>query len=95
MAFLSDANVEVNNVPVRPKSQNITPQQRLNSGVLPNGYRLAPMANVTALLNSGAYPLAQNGHGASGLSLQQVQNLESAFLSASDSGRGLSATSNR
>jgi enhancer of polycomb-like protein len=29
----SDANVEVNNVPVWPKSQNITLQQRLNSGV--------------------------------------------------------------
>jgi enhancer of polycomb-like protein len=45
------------------------------------------MANVTALLNSGAYPLA-----ASNLSLQQVQNLKSAFLSASDSGWGLSAS---
>ncbi len=94
----SDVNVEVN-VPVRPKSQNITPQQRLNPGVSTNGYHLAPMANMTALLNSGAYPLAQNGHGASGLSLQQVQNLKSAFanLSASEmaalnGGRGLPAS---
>jgi len=93
----SDANVEV--VPVRPKSQNVTPQQRLNPGVLTNGYHLAPMANMTALLNSGAYPLGQNGHGASGLSLQQVQNLKSAFanLSASEmaalnGGRGLPAS---
>lgn len=97
----SDINgdVNVNNVPVRPKSQNVTPQQHLNVGVSTNGYHLSPVANMTALLNTGAYSPAQNGHGAGGLSLQQVQNLKSAFASLSPSemaalngGRALPAT---
>ena len=65
-----------NGMPVRPKSQNLTPQQQLT-----NGYHLT---NMTALLNSGAYPLGQNGQ-MGGLSQQQVQTLKSAFANFSAS----------
>ena len=40
---------------------------------------------MTALLSSGAYPLAQNGQHMGGLSQQQVQTLKTAFASLSAS----------
>jgi len=72
-----------NGTPVRPKSQNFTPQQHLGLGA--NGYHLTPVTNMTALLSSGAYPLAQNGQHMGGLSQQQVQTLKTAFASLSAS----------
>ncbi|KAJ7224458.1 enhancer of polycomb-like-domain-containing protein [Mycena pura] len=53
--------------PVRPKSQN----QHVNG--VPNGYQLTSMNGyaASALVNGGSYP--------SGLTMQQMQNLKSAF----------------
>lgn len=65
--------------PSRPKSQNVNPQP--HAGIPPNGYHL-PLTNMSAaLLNSNYLP--QNGQHAGGLSLQQVQNLKSAFANLS------------
>ncbi|KAF9530669.1 enhancer of polycomb-like-domain-containing protein [Crepidotus variabilis] len=94
----ANAEVTVNGTPVRPKSQNVTPQQHLALSVPTNGYHLTPMANMSALLNAGGYPV-QNGQATNGLSLQQVQNLKSAFanlpaaeMAALNSGRPVPAS---
>jgi enhancer of polycomb-like protein len=74
--------MSVNGLPVRPKSQNVTPQSHLALGVPTNGYHLTPMTNMTAaaLVNSAPYQHNQNQqHLAGGLSQQQVQNLKSIF----------------
>jgi hypothetical protein len=64
--------------PARPKSQNMNS----HLGVPSNGYYL-PLTNMSAALLSSTY-LPQNGqHAVGGLSLQQVQNLKSAFANSS------------
>ena len=71
-----NAEATLNGPPARPRSQNITPQQHLGLGVPTNGYHLTPMTNMTAAALQVAY---QNGQHGGGLSLQQMQNLKSAF----------------
>ncbi|KAF8966069.1 enhancer of polycomb-like-domain-containing protein [Flammula alnicola] len=81
----TNADVTVNGVPARPKSQNITPQSHLALGVPTNGYHLTPMTNMTAaaLINSASYQHnANQQHPGGGLSLQQVQNLKSVFANS-------------
>ncbi|PPQ93891.1 hypothetical protein CVT25_007804 [Psilocybe cyanescens] len=99
-----DANAEmtVNGLPVRPKSQNVTPQSHLGLGVPTNGYHLTPMNNMTAaaLVNSAAFQQHnQNQQIPTGLSLQQVQNLKNVFanmpapeLAAFQAARGIPAS---
>jgi len=60
--------------PARPKSRN------LNShiGIPSNGYHL-PLTNMSAALLSSTYLPQNRQHAVGGLSLQQVQNLKSAF----------------
>jgi enhancer of polycomb-like protein len=76
-----DANTEVtlNGSPVRPKAQNPTPQQHGGLSVPTNGFHLAPMTNMTTPVINSA--LGQNQPHTGGLSLQQMQNLKTAFAS--------------
>lgn len=70
-----NGDAAINGTPARPKSQN------LNShiGIPSNGYHLP----LSAASLSSAY-LPQNGqHAVGGLSVQQVQNLKSAFANLS------------
>ena len=91
-----NAEMTVNGLPVRPKSQNVTPQSHLALGVPTNGYHLTPMTNMAALVNSASYQHSQNQSHASagGVSQQQLQNLKSIFLPVTDANgiqaRGLS-----
>jgi len=76
-----NTEASVNGTPTRPKSQNVTPQQHVALGVPTNGYHMSQMTNMAAiaLLNQAAY---QSGHPGS-LSVQQMQNLKSAFANLS------------
>ncbi|KAH9475176.1 Enhancer of polycomb-like protein 1 [Psilocybe cubensis] len=77
-----NAEMTVNGLPIRPKSQNVTPQPHLGLGVPTNGYHLTPMNNMTAaaLVNSAAFQHNQGQQQIpTGLSLQQVQNLKNVF----------------
>jgi len=68
----------LNGLPARPKSQNINPhQQQHGIGAPTNGFHPTSMNNsMSASAFQAAY---QNAQSAGGLSLQQVQNLKSAF----------------
>lgn len=70
-----DATAEstLNGSPARPKTQNLTPQQ---SG-LTNGFHFTPMTNLTTPMINSAF--SQNQPHTGGLSLQQMQNLKTAF----------------
>jgi enhancer of polycomb-like protein len=79
--------------PTRPKSQS----QGL-VGLPQNGYHL-PLTNMSAALLNSAYLPPNGPHAAGGLSLQQMQNLKSAFanlsateMAALNGGRPLSAS---
>jgi enhancer of polycomb-like protein len=97
-----NAELTVNGIPARPKSQNVTPQSHVGLGVPTNGYHLTPMNNMTAaaLVNSASYQQHnQNSQHAGGLSLQQMQNLKTVFanmpapeLAALQAGRGIPAS---
>ena len=70
-----DANAKstLNDSPARPKAQNLTPQH----GGLTNGFHFTPMTNLTTPMINSAF--AQNQPHSGGLSLQQMQNLKTAF----------------
>ena len=73
-----DANDELtlNGSPVRPKTQNLTPQHG-GLSVPTNGFHLTPMTNLTTPTINSAF--GQNQPHSGGLSLQQMQNLKTAF----------------
>jgi enhancer of polycomb-like protein len=73
-----DANAELtlNGSPVRPKTQNLTPQHG-GLSVPTNGFHLTPMTNLTTPTINSAF--GQNQPHTGGLSLQQMQNLKTAF----------------
>jgi enhancer of polycomb-like protein len=98
---LPNAELTVNGVAARPKSQNVTPQSHVGLGVPTNGYHLTPMTNMTAaaFVNSASYQHNQNPSHVGGLSLQQMQNLKTIFtnmpapeLAALQAGRGIPAS---
>jgi len=74
-----DTNTELtlNGSPVRPKAQNTTPQHG-GLSVPTNGFHLTPMTNVTTPMVNSAFGQNQP-HTTGGLSLQQMQNLKTAF----------------
>ncbi|KAF8896857.1 enhancer of polycomb-like-domain-containing protein [Gymnopilus junonius] len=78
------AEVTVNSVPPRPKSQNVTPQPHLGLGVPTNGYHLTQLPGMAtaALVNSASFPQHNQAQQLHGLSPQQVQNLRTVFASS-------------
>ena len=73
-----DANAELtlNGSPVRPRAQNPTPNHG-GPSVPANGFHLAAVTNTTTPMINSAF--GQNQPHTGGLSLQQMQNLKTAF----------------
>ncbi|KAF8621954.1 hypothetical protein AX15_007385 [Amanita polypyramis BW_CC] len=69
-------DASMNGSPNRPKSRN-----QVSVGLAPNSYQLASLANYTAALANPAFAQYMSSQHSGGLSMQQVQNLKSAFAS--------------